>query len=96
MSLNQELHRMRRDILDVSNALIQELTGIGRDRLSLYFSGTSQLRNTEIIRLEEVFRDLERVVSAAAPFPVSFKNASLIKELIPRVKAGEFAGRRQP
>ena len=92
MALNQELHKMRRDILDVSNALIQELTGIGRDRLSLYFSGTSQLRNTEILRIEEVFKDLERVVSAAAPFPVSFKNASLIKELVERAKAGEFDG----
>jgi hypothetical protein len=96
MALNQELHRMRRDILVVSTAALGELTGVSRNRLSLYFSGTSQLHNTEIVRLEETFKDLEAIVTAADPFPVSFQDVSRIKDLIQRVKGGEFAGRRQP
>jgi hypothetical protein len=89
---------MRRDILAVSTAALGELSGISRNRLSLYFSGTSQLHNTEILKLEDLFKDLEQVVAAADPFPVSFQDVSRIKDLIQRVKAGEFAGdfRRQP
>jgi hypothetical protein len=92
MALNQELHRMRRDILAVSTAALGELSGISRNRLSLYFSGTSQLHNTEILKLEDLFKDLEQIVSAADPFPVSFQDVSRIKDLIQRLRAGEFDG----
>ncbi len=92
MALNQELHRMRRDILAVSTAALGELSGISRNRLSLYFSGTSQLHNTEILKLEDLFKDLELIVSAADPFPVSFQDVSRIKDLIQRLRAGEFDG----
>ena len=90
MALNQELHRMRRDILGVSTAALGEFCGVSRNRLSLYLSGTAQLHNTEILRLDETFKDLEKIVGAADPFPVSFQDVSRIKDLIQRAKVGEF------
>jgi hypothetical protein len=90
MALNNELAKMRQGIINVSTAALGELTGINRNRLSLYLSGTSQLPNREILLLEETFRDLERLISAANPFPLSFQNVALIRELIHRSRLGEF------
>ncbi len=86
---------MRRDVLQISTAALGEICGVHRNRLSLYFSGTAQLHNTEIIKLDETFKDLEAIVAAADPFPVSFQDVSRIKDLIERVRAGEFDGRKQ-
>ena len=90
MALNNKLARMRQGIINVSTAALGELTGINRNRLSLYLSGTSQLPNREILLLEETFKDLERLISAADPFPVAFQDTARIKELIHRSRLGEF------
>ena len=86
---------MRQGIINISTAALGEITGISRNRLSLYLSGTSQLPNREILLLEDTFKDLEKLIAAADPFPVSFQDVTRIKELIHRSRLGEF-DRRQP
>ena len=90
MALNNELARMRQGIIGVSTAALGELSGISRNRLSLYLAGTSQLPNREILILEATFQDLEKLISAADPFPVAFQDVARIKELIHRSRLGEF------
>lgn len=90
MGLNNELTRMRQGIIGVSTAALGELTGINRNRLSLYLAGTSQLPNQEILLLEETLKDLEKLISAADPFPISFQDVGRIKELIHRSRLGDF------
>jgi hypothetical protein len=90
MALNNELAKMRQSVIGVSTAALGELSGISRNRLSLYLAGTSQLPNREILLLEETFKDLEALIAAADPFPISFQNVPRIRELIHQSRLGEF------
>jgi transcriptional regulator with XRE-family HTH domain len=90
MTLNQELHRYRRDRLQITTAALSELTGIHRNRLGLYLSGSTQLSNEEIERLNSIFHELDDLVLAAAPFFPSFSSVERIKDLLQRSRAGEF------
>jgi hypothetical protein len=95
MALNNELARMRQSVLAISTASLAALSGINPNRLSLYLGGTRQLPNHEILKLEDTFADLGKLVDAANPWPISFKDVGRIRDLINQVRAGEF-DRRQP
>jgi hypothetical protein len=95
MALNNELARMRQSVLAISTASLAALSGINPNRLSLYLGGTRQLPNLEILKLEDTFADLGKLVDAANPWPLSFKDVGRIRDLIGQMKAGEF-DRRQP
>jgi hypothetical protein len=92
--LNQEIHRRRRDDLGIGTVALAEITGIHRNRLSLYFAGTSQIPNADIALLEKTFNELDELVRLADPFPISFAHALKIKALLERLRAGEFDDRK--
>jgi hypothetical protein len=94
MPVDSEIFRMKQQTLGVSTAALAELTGIARDRLSLYLSGTGRLPNNDLIKLDESFKELMGLVDAASPFPLSWKNVALIQELLCRLRQGEFSGRK--
>ena len=80
----------RRDDLQISTAALGEISGIHRNRLSHYFSGTAQIPKAEIVQLEKIFNELDELVRLADPFPVAFQNAAKIKDLLARLRAGEL------
>jgi hypothetical protein len=90
MPLNSEIHRRRRDELGISTAALGEISGIHRNRLGSYLSGVTQLQNTEIIKIEEIFNELDALVRAAAPFQPSFQNVARTKDLLVRLRNGDF------
>lgn len=94
MPLDSELFRMKQQTLGVSTAALAELTGIARDRLSLYLSGTGRLSNPDLAKLDDSFKELMGLVDAASPFPINWKNVALIQELLERLRQGEFEGRK--
>jgi predicted transcriptional regulator len=95
MALNQEIHRRRRDDLGISTAALGEITGVHRNRLGLYLNGTAQLSNTEILKVEETLNELDLLVLAAAPFHPSFQSVERTKDLLARMRAGEFNNKIQ-
>jgi len=95
MALNNELARMKQSVMAISTASLAALSGINPNRLSLYLGGTRQLPNHEILKLEDTIADLGKLIEAAAPWPLSFKDVGRIRDLINQTKAGEF-DRRQP
>jgi hypothetical protein len=90
MPLNSEIHRRHRDDLGLSSAALAELTGIHKNRLGSYLSGVSQLSNTEILKVEETLNDLDALVRIAAPFQPSFQSVVRTKDLLVRLRNGEF------
>jgi hypothetical protein len=90
MPLNSEIHRRRRDDLQISTAALGEITNIHRNKLGAYLSGVGQLSNTEILKIEETFNELDALVRIAAPFQPSFQNVARTKDLLIRLRNGEF------
>lgn len=88
--LNQAAHRRHQQALEISSAALGEISGIHRNRLSLYLSGTSQLPNTEIVHLEKTFQELDELVRLADPYPLSFQNTTKIKDLLVHLRAGDL------
>jgi hypothetical protein len=88
--LNNELVRMKMVSLGISTASLSAIAGINPNRVSLYVSGTRQLPNGDIERLDRTLADLTQLVRIAVPWPLSFKDVARIQELIARMKAGEF------
>jgi hypothetical protein len=86
---------MKQSVLGVSTAALAQFCGIHRNRLSSYLAGTRQLQNHEIIHLDDVYKDLSNLVAAADPWPINWSDVERIKELITRMKSGEFEQRRQ-
>jgi len=90
MALNNELVRMRMVSLGISTASLSAIAGINPNRVSLFVSGTKQLPNGDIERLDRTLTDLTRLVEAADPWPLSFKDVPRIQELLERMHRGEF------
>jgi hypothetical protein len=95
VAINNELHRMKQNVLGVSTASLAVLSEINPNRLSLYLNGTRQLPNHELVRLEKLFNDLECLSQVAMPFPLSFRDTERIKDLISRMKLGEFSSQEK-
>jgi len=90
MPLNNEITRMKMVSLGISTASLSEIAGINPNRVSLFVSGTKQLPNGDIEKLDRTLADLMRLVEAADPWPLSFKDVARIRELMARMRAGEF------
>jgi transcriptional regulator with XRE-family HTH domain len=88
--LNSQLHKMRQSILEIPSSSLAALMGINPDRLSLYLNGTRQLSNVDIEKLDALFDDLTRLVECASPWPLQWRNVEIIKNLLKRMKDGEF------
>jgi hypothetical protein len=90
MAENNRLDSLRQKTIDISTIALAELSGIGRNRLSSYLSGSYSLPAADILTLHRTFDDLELVITAGEPFPVSFQNVARIRDLIRRARLGEF------
>jgi hypothetical protein len=88
--LDAELIRMEMYVLGLNTSQMAALSGIPPGKISLFIGGTRGLRNDEITRVRGAIADVKLLVEVAAPFPVSFKDTTLVKDLIKRVKEGEF------
>jgi len=95
MSLSNDLHRMKQQALGVSVDALAELSQIGARRLSPYLGGTRGLPAVELERLEKTLSDLNRLAQVASPFPLSYRNVAVIRDLLERMRNGEFEMRQQ-
>jgi hypothetical protein len=88
--LDRDLIEMRINILGINTSQLSPLAQIPPAKLSQFLSGTRGLNNSEIERLRGAINDVEQLVQVARPFPLSFRNVELIRELLRRMKDGEF------
>lgn len=88
--LNNQIAKMRQTLIGISTASLAALLEINPNRVSLFVNGTKQLANTEIVKLSELLTDLEGLVECAKPWPINFRDVGLIRELLKRMKQGEF------
>src|ERR1700737_1784924 len=93
--LNNQLAKMKQTIIGIPTASLAALLDINPNRVSLFANGTKQLANNEILKLDELFNDLTKLVSCADPWPINFRDVGRIKELLCRMKAGEFDSRNE-
>lgn len=90
MSLGSDFHRRHCFDLGISTATLSGVVGIHRNRLGSYLSGVGQLSGTEILKIEETLKDLDRLTQAAAPFVPTFQDIEKTKELLLQLRAGGF------
>jgi hypothetical protein len=88
--LNNQIAKMKQTILAIPTASVAALLGVNPNRISLFLNGTKQLANSEIIKLDALFDDLTQLVDCARPWPINWRDVELIKELLRRMKLGEF------
>jgi plasmid maintenance system antidote protein VapI len=90
MPLDNELIKMRMQCANLNVAQLSEISGVAANKLSLFVNGTRGIRNDEITRLRETLAEVEHLIEIASPWPLNFKNTSLIRELLERARHGEF------
>jgi hypothetical protein len=88
--LDATLTKMKMQVLGVNVAQLAEISGVAPNKLSQFVNGTRGIRNDEITRLRISLDDLEQLIQVAQPFPLSFRNTSIIRELISSLKRGEL------
>jgi hypothetical protein len=88
--LNNQIARMKQTIIGIPTASLAALLGVNPNRVSLFVNGTKQLSNVEIVKLDALFDDLTQLVDCAKPWPINWRDVQLIKELLRRMKLGEF------
>ena len=77
---NRILERMR--ALEISADFLCALAGIPPSRLSQAFRSIKPLSNSDGLMLISLLSELEALAERAKPFPVAFRNPSIIKALI--------------
>lgn len=92
--LDADLIRMRVDVLRLSMNQLAAISKIPAPKLSLFLNGTRGITALEVTKLRGTLDDLEQLVHAANPFPVDFRNAEIIRDLISKMKSGEFDDNR--
>ena len=88
--LDAELIRMKAHVLGLNVAQLSALSGFSMKKVSLFLGGTRGLMAVEITRLRNALDDIEQLVQAASPYPLSFRNVELIRDLISKLKSGEL------
>jgi hypothetical protein len=95
MSLGSEFHRRHCFDLGISTAAFSEVVSIHRNRLGSYLNGVGQLSGTEVMKIEDTLKDLDRLVQIAAPFTPELNNVAKTKELLLQLHGGGFDDRIQ-
>lgn len=69
--------------LTVTGAFLSALTGVISDPvLSCWIKGMRQIDPAKAKVLEETCRDLQKIAALTAPWPLSFRDANLWKQLL--------------
>jgi hypothetical protein len=88
--LNNQIGRAKQHALGIPTASLAALLSVNPNRVSLFLNGTKQLSNVELIKLDALFEDLTRLVECARPWPIQWRDVGVIKDLLKRMKDGEF------
>lgn len=88
MPLDSEMIRLRMQCANINVAQLAEISGIPPNKVSQFVNSTRGIRNDEVARLRDALADIELLIEIASPFPLNFKNTTLIRELIQRAKSG--------
>jgi hypothetical protein len=88
--LDADLIKMKMQVLGVNVAQLSQIADVAPNKLSQFVAGTRGIRNDEITRLRASLADLEQLIQIAQPFPLSFRNTGIIRELISSLKRGEL------
>jgi hypothetical protein len=76
--------------LGISVNFYGQMLGIASGDMSNILSGKKRISGTKSHQLSDMMRDLEMVASAFSPAPVSFKDTTIILDLIRQLKSGEL------
>ncbi len=82
---NEKLFRLKMTISQLAG-----ISGIGDNKLSPWLRGTKPLSNDAYLTITETLQDIQNLVELFQPAPVDLRNVGVIKDLIARMKAGEF------
>jgi hypothetical protein len=76
--------------MGMSNDFLAALSGIPPTALSQAFRGVKDFTNEQCVVLTDLLRELKELNEAAAPLPLSFKNAKLIRAVLDQRKSGRL------
>jgi len=76
--------------LDISLQQLSAFSGVNINKISPWISGTKDIGNLELEKINTTIRNLERLVELAHPWPIDFRRVGAIKNLLDRLRNGEF------
>jgi hypothetical protein len=66
----------------ITDAFLSVLSGVPASVISLWLTGQRQIDAEKALRLEQTCRDLQKIAELTKPWPLSFRDATLWKELL--------------
>src|SRR6266404_5819834 len=88
--LQQKIVNQKMFDLYMTLAQLAGISGANQNKLSPWLRGTAPLSNETYLLVEETLRDVQALVELFAPAPVDLRNVAVIRDLLKRMKAGEF------
>ena len=88
--LDSDLLKRRMQDLNLNVAQLAAISGTAPNKLSQFLGGTRPISAVEITRLRNALDDVAQLIQAAQPFPLSFRNTTIVRELISDLKRGEL------
>jgi hypothetical protein len=88
--VHANLTRMTLAELDVSQQQLSAFSGVNINRISPWISGTKDIGNLDLEKINETIRNLKRLTELAQPWPIDFRRVGTIRLLLERLRNGEF------
>jgi hypothetical protein len=76
--------------LDISLQQLSAFSGVNINKISPWISGTKDIGNLELEKINTTIHNLEQLVELAHPWPIDFRRVGAIKNLLDRLRNGEF------
>jgi len=88
--LQQKIVNQKLFDLGMSIAQLSGISGVRENKLSPWLRGTGPLSNESYLTVEKTLLDVQALVELFAPAPLDLRNAFVVKDLIARMRSGEF------
>ena len=95
-SLSSEavVDRTKRE-LKLTDTFLARLTDISAPIINLWLNGQRQIGDARALRLEQCCRDLQKIADLCAPWPLSYRDANLWKELLENYRQANAVVRKE-
>ena len=88
--LQQKIVNQKLFDLGMTLSQLSGISGVRENKLSPWLRCTAPLSNDAYFTVEETLRDVQALVELFQPAPIDLRNVAVIKDLLARMKAGEF------
>jgi len=88
--LQQKIVNQKLFDLGMTIAQLSGISGVRENKLSPWLRCTGPLSNESYLTVEKTLLDVQALVEVFSPAPIDLRNVAVIKDLLMRMKAGEF------